>query len=139
MGKYALQVDELHHPEDPQLDNQFSIPSSCNHLLEDSSLEDTLKAFIQSNSQILQEIKDATMANSQPIHEINDMAMANMEAIARLEGQLGHLVAEFSRIEEEGLQSQEMVHGDESSNSYHEHVQATSTLGNEEIVKEIFC
>jgi hypothetical protein len=107
-------------------------------------LEDTFKAFIQSNSQILQEIKDATMVNSQSIHEIKDAAMANTEAIARLEGQLGHLVAEFNRIEEEELQSQEMARGqyvidqDASSKSYHEHVQATSTLGNEEIVEEIF-
>jgi hypothetical protein len=61
-------------------------------------LEDTFKAFIQSNSQILQEIKDATMVNSQSIHEIKDAAMANTEAIARLEGQLGHLVAEFNKF-----------------------------------------
>ena len=27
--------------------------------------------------------------------------MANTEAIARLEGQLGHLIAEFNRIEED--------------------------------------
>jgi hypothetical protein len=35
--------------------------------------------------------------------------MANTEAIARLEGQLSHLVAEFNRIEEDELQSQEMA------------------------------
>jgi hypothetical protein len=67
--------------------------------------------------------------------------MANNEAIARLEGQLGHLVAEFNRIEEEELQSQEMARGhymideDCPNNSYHEHVQAT-TCGSEEVVKE---
>jgi hypothetical protein len=85
------------------------------------------------------------MVNSQSINEIKDIAMANTEAIARLEGQLGHLVAKFNRIEEEELQSQEMTRGqymideDASSNSYHEHVQATRTLGNEETVEEIFC
>ena len=86
MGNYAAQVDELHHSEYPQFDNQFSIPSSCTNSPQDSSLEDTLKAFIQSNSQILQEIKDATMVNSQSIHEIKDAAVANTEVIARLEG-----------------------------------------------------
>ena len=63
-GNYAPQVDELHHPEYSQFDNQVPIPSSCNHPPQDSSLEDTLKAFIQSNSQILQEIKNVTTVNS---------------------------------------------------------------------------
>ena len=68
------------------------------------------------------------MVNSQSIHEIKDAAMANTEAIARLEGQIDHLVAELNRIKEEELQSQEMVRGqymidkDAYSNSYHEHV-----------------
>jgi hypothetical protein len=31
--------------------------------------------------------------------------MANTQAIAKLEGQVNHLVAEFNRIEEEELQS----------------------------------
>jgi hypothetical protein len=71
-----------------------------------------------------------------------DAAMANTEAIERLEGQLGHLVTKFNRIEEEELQTQEMARGqyiideDGSNNSYHEHVQAT-TFGSEEVVKEI--
>jgi hypothetical protein len=64
MGNYAPQVDELHHPKYPQFNNQFSTPSSFNYPPQDSSLEDTLKAFIQSNSQTLQEIKDATMVSS---------------------------------------------------------------------------
>ena len=34
---------------------------------------------------------------------------------------------------------QYMIVEDASSNSYHEHVQATTTPGNEEIVEEIFC
>jgi hypothetical protein len=37
--------------------------------------------------------------------------VANTEAIARLEGQLGHLVVEFNKIEEDELQSQEMARG----------------------------
>jgi curved DNA-binding protein CbpA len=83
----------------------------------------------------MQELKDATI-------EIKDAAMANTKAIVRLERKLGHLVAEFNRIEEEELQTQEMMRGqymideDGPSNSYHEHVQAT-TFGSEEVVNEI--
>jgi hypothetical protein len=79
-------------------------------------------------------IKDATI-------EIKDEAMANTEAIARLEGHICHLVAEFNKIEEEEFQTQEMARGqymidvDGPSNSYHEHVQAT-VFGSEEVVKE---
>jgi hypothetical protein len=64
--------------------------------------------------------------------------VANTEAVARLEGQLSHLVAEFNRIEEEELQSLEMAIGqymideDCPSDPHHEHVQATTTLVSEE-------
>jgi hypothetical protein len=121
IGNYAPQVDELHHPEYLQFNNQFSTPSSYDYPPKLSSLEDTLKPFIQSNNQVMQELKDATI-------EIKDAAMANTEAIVRLERKLGHLVAEFNRIEEEELQTQEMARGqymideDGPSNSYHEHV-----------------
>jgi hypothetical protein len=54
-------------------------------------LEDTFKEFMQLTGQSIQGVTDGTMANN--------------EAIARLEGQLVHLVAEFNRIEEEQLQS----------------------------------
>jgi hypothetical protein len=40
-------------------------------------LEETLKAFIQSNTQIIQELNDSTMVNSQSKYEIKDAAMAN--------------------------------------------------------------
>ena len=69
--------------------------------------------------------------------------MANTEAIARLEGQFGHLVAEFNRIEGDDFQSQEMARGqymideDASSNSYHEHVQTTTKLVSKEIADEV--
>jgi leucyl aminopeptidase len=69
---------------------QFIIPMS-----QELSLEDTLEAFRQTINQPFQEITDATMANT--------------EAIARLEGQLSHLVLEFNIIEEEELQSQNMA------------------------------
>jgi hypothetical protein len=68
--------------------------------------------------------------------------MANNEAIVRLEGQLGHLVAESNIIKEEEFQSQDMVRKQymidevDISNPHHEHVQATTTRGSEEIVDE---
>ena len=64
----------------------------------------------------------------QSIQEIIVATMANIEAIARLEGQLGHLVAEFNIVKEEELQSQKivreqyMIDEDGSNNSYHKHV-----------------
>jgi hypothetical protein len=75
-----------------ELVGQPTIPAS--HEL---SLEETLEEFRQIINQPCQEITDATVANT--------------EAVARLEGQLGHLVVEFNRIKEEKLQSQEMARG----------------------------
>jgi hypothetical protein len=40
---------------------------------------------------------------SQSLQEISYATVANTEAIARLEGQHSHLVAEFNKIEEEEL------------------------------------
>jgi hypothetical protein len=127
-GNFAPQSHRLHHFEYPQFDNPSSNPSSYDYPPKQSSLEETLKELVQLTSQSLQEIIDATVANT--------------EAIARLEGQFGHLVAEFNRIEENELQSQEMAKGqymiDECcpSNPHHEHVQATTILGSEEIVDD---
>jgi hypothetical protein len=102
-----------------ELVGQPTIPTS--HEL---SLEDTLEEFRKTVNQPCQEIIDAIVANT--------------EAVARLEGQFGHLVAEFNRIEEKELQSQEMAIGqymiDEDclNDPHHEHVQATTTLVSEE-------
>ena len=94
-------------------------------------MEDTLEAFRQTVNQPFQEITHATMANT--------------KAIARLEGQLDHLVAECNIIGEKELQIQEMARGqymideDGPNNSYHERVQATSIPENEETIEEILC
>jgi hypothetical protein len=62
------------------------------------------------------------------------------QAIAKLEWQFDYLVAEFNRMEYEEFQSQLMAKGnymideDESSNSCHEHVPATTILESDEIV-----
>jgi hypothetical protein len=44
---FAPQVDELHHPEYPQFDNHFSSHSSYDYPPQTSSLEDTLKEFME--------------------------------------------------------------------------------------------
>ena len=77
-----------------ELVGQPTIPTS-----QEPSLEDTLKAFRQTVNQPCQEIMDATMATT--------------EIVARLEGQLGHLIAKFNIIEEEEFQSQEMARSEE--------------------------
>jgi uncharacterized coiled-coil protein SlyX len=84
-------------------------------------LEETLKEFIElvgqptipaSHELSLEEtLKEFRKTVNQPYQEIINATVANTKAIARLEGQLGHLVAEFNRIEEEELQSQEMATG----------------------------
>jgi hypothetical protein len=109
-----------------ELVGQPTIPVS-----QELSLEDTLEVIRKTVNQPCQEIIDATVANT--------------EAFARLEGQFGHLVVEFNRIEEEKFQSQEMARGqymideDCPSDPHHEHVQATTTFESEEVVEEIFC
>ena len=87
-----------------ELVGQPSIPAS-----QELSLEDTLEAFRQTTNQCVQELKNSTMVCSQSMYEIKDVTMANSEAIARLEGQFGHLVVEFNIIEEEEFQSQELA------------------------------
>jgi hypothetical protein len=102
-----------------ELVGQPTIPAS--HEL---SLEETLEKFRKIVNQPYQEIIDATVANT--------------EAVARLEGQFNHLVAEFNRIEEKELQSkvmvrrQYMIDEDCPCDPHHEHVQATTTLVSEE-------
>jgi hypothetical protein len=94
-----------------------------------SSLEDTLKAFMHLTGQSFSDMKNATMANT--------------SAIESLKGQLDRLVAKLNRMQEEELQSQlvverhYMIDEDDSTNPHHEHVQATTTLGSEEVVEEI--
>jgi hypothetical protein len=63
------------------------------------SLEDTLETFRKTVNQPCQEIIDATVANT--------------KVVTRLEGQFGHLVAEFNLMEEEKFQSQEMARSEE--------------------------
>jgi hypothetical protein len=129
MGNYAPQSYGLHHSDYPQSNNLSFNPSSYDYpskqssleetlkkfmqligqstgpVSQEPSLEDTLKALIQYNRQGIQELKDATMVNSHSMYEIKDAAMANTKAIARLEGQLGQVIGEFNIVEEEEFQS----------------------------------
>jgi hypothetical protein len=131
MGNCSPQFQELHHPDYPQFDNQSSHPSSYNYPTSSSqsTLEDTLKVFIELTCQAISDVKNATMENTQPI--------------ARMEGQIEYLVDEVTRIEEEEFQSQlmatryYMIDEDDFSISYHEHAQATATLGSEAVFEEI--
>jgi hypothetical protein len=78
-------------------------------------------------------LKNATLANSRDIQELKS-------SVARIEGQISHLVIELNRIEKEELQSQLMIERhymsdeDDSENSYHEHAQVTTTLDVDEVV-----
>jgi len=128
MGNCAPQFQILHHSEYLQIDDQSSHPSPHNYpaSFSQSTLEDTLKVFMQLTGQAISEVRNA--------------AMENTRAIARIEGRLEYLAAEVTRIEEEELQGQVMVEWhymideDDSSNLHHEHVQATATFESEEIL-----
>jgi hypothetical protein len=97
-----------------ELVGQPTIPAS-----QEQSLENSLKAFRKTINQPCQEIIDATVVNT--------------EVVARLEGQFGHLVAEFNRIEEEEMvRGQYVIDEDCPSDRHHEHVQTTTTLVSKE-------
>jgi exonuclease VII small subunit len=104
-GNYAPQVDGLHHPDYLQFDNQFSSHSSYDYPPKQSSLEETLKEFMELVSQ-------PTIPTSQEL-SLEDTLKEFMQIVARLEGQFGHLVAEFNIIEEENFQSQELARSEE--------------------------
>jgi hypothetical protein len=155
MKNFSPQVDELQNPEYLQFNNQFSSHSSYDYPPKQSSLEETLKEFLElvgqpiipaSHELSLEEtLEEFRKTINQSCQEIIDATVANTEAVAMLEGQFGHLVFEFNRIEEEEFQNQEMARGqymideDCPSDPHHEHVQATTTFESEEVVEEIFC
>jgi outer membrane biosynthesis protein TonB len=103
-----------------------------------------------SNDQIMkelkhsrQELKNATMSNNQDMQELKTASISdneNIQNLAKIEGHIDYLVAEFNRMEEEELQSQLMAEGhymideDDASHSCHEHVPDTTILESKEIV-----
>jgi hypothetical protein len=153
-GNYAHQFDEVHHSDYLQFDHQaqpsaYQTPQPAPQF----SLEEMMKAFMQSTNKFTrstdkfvqatdrniqelknrnQELKNATMANNRDIQELKSY-------VARIKGQIGHLVTELNRIEEE-LQSQLIIEKhymsdeDKSEIFYHEHVQVTTTLEEDEVM-----
>jgi hypothetical protein len=95
-GNLAPQSYGLHHPEYPQSDNPFSVSSSYDYPPKQSSLEETLKEFMElvgqptipaSQEPSLEDTLEAFRQTvNQPCQEIIDATVANTEAIARLEG-----------------------------------------------------
>jgi hypothetical protein len=160
MGNCAPQYHDLHHPEYPQINHQSSPPSSYNYPAQRLSLEETLQAFIQTSNRNIQELKKVTMSNNQMMQELKSVTMSNdqimqelktasisdnenIQNLAKIEGHIDYLVAEFNRMEEEELQSQLMAEGhymideDDASHFCYEHVPDTTILKSKEIVDNI--
>jgi hypothetical protein len=86
-------------------------------------VEETLKEFMELVSQptilasqepsLEDTIEACKKTVNQPFQGITDATLENTKVVARLEGQLSHLVAEFNIIEEEEFQSQKMARSKE--------------------------
>ena len=95
----------------------------------------------------MQELKDANTQATVVMEKWTDQSKNEHPSEHQLEPMTQYWENESIEVdnEEEELQSKEMARGqymidkDVSNNSCHEHVQAATTLGNEEIDKEIFC
>jgi hypothetical protein len=101
---------------------------------------------MQELKQSREELKNATMSNNQALQDLKTASISdneNIQNLAKIEGHIDYLVAEFNRIEEEELQSQLMAEGhymiddDNASHSCHEHVPDTTILQSKEIVDNI--
>jgi hypothetical protein len=143
IGNCAPQYHDLYHPKYPQINHQSSPPSSYNYPAQRLSLEETLQAFIQTSNRNMQELKSVTMSNNQAMQELKTASISdnkNIQNLAKIEGHIDYLVAEFNRMEEEELQSQLMAEGhymideDDASHSCHEHIPDTTILESKEIV-----
>jgi outer membrane biosynthesis protein TonB len=102
--------------------------------------------IMQELKQSRQELKNATMSNNQDMQELKTASISdneNIQNLAKIEGHIDYLVAEFNRMEEEELQSQLMAEGhymideDDASHSCYEHVPDTTILESKEIVDNI--
>lgn len=107
-------------------------PASSSH----STLEDSLKAFIQFSNQNISKVKNATLVNTQSINEVKNATMANSQAIAKMEAQLGQMANQLGEREKGKLPSLPVPNprlqfqGGSSSNAVQgqEHVQAIVSL-----------
>jgi uncharacterized coiled-coil protein SlyX len=122
----------------PQAQNQFQSTTQVPQPqpAPQSSLEETLQAFIQTSNQNIQELQKVTMNNSQTIQELKNEVMSSNQAIAKIEGQIGQLANQMGEREIGKFPSQPMpnpkgqfVIGSTSGPSHgQEHVQAITTL-----------
>jgi hypothetical protein len=71
-----------------------------------SALEETMRTFIQSNGQLMQELQKSTMANSQAIQEVKNATMVNTQAIAKMENQIGQIANHLGEREKGKFPSQ---------------------------------
>jgi hypothetical protein len=98
-----------------------------------SSLEETIKVFIQTSNQNIQELQKVTMSNSQNLQGFKQFTH---QVIAKMEGQIGQLANQVGERERGKFPSQpvpnlkgQFVIGSASAPSYwQEHVQAITTL-----------
>jgi hypothetical protein len=100
-----------------------------------SALEETIKTFIQSNGQLMQELQKSTMINSQAIQEVKNATMVNTQAIANIESQIGQIANHLGQRKKGTFPSQPVPNPkalttENSSNSTHRHeqVQSIATL-----------
>jgi hypothetical protein len=68
MGNYALQTNEPHHPEYPQLNNHSSMPSSYNHPSQESLVQHFSTAHIDDLEEKVNQLMAARHAHTRPSH-----------------------------------------------------------------------
>ena len=68
MGNYALQSDELHHPEYLQFNTHSSMPLSYNHPPQESLVQHFLTAHVDFLEERLNQLMTARHAHTQPPH-----------------------------------------------------------------------
>jgi hypothetical protein len=72
-GNYTPQYHDLHHPEYPQFENQVLHPSSYDPLPQKSSLEDTLKEFIERSDQSTIQVPQLEFSLEDTLKEFMDI------------------------------------------------------------------
>jgi hypothetical protein len=68
-------------------------------------MEETMRTFIQSNGQLMQELQKSTMISSQAIQEVKNVIMVNTQAIAKMKNQIGQIANHLGEREKGKLPS----------------------------------
>jgi uncharacterized coiled-coil protein SlyX len=77
----------------------YQVPTQSLGSSSHSTLEDSLKAFIQFSNQTISEVKNATLVNTQSINEVKNATMVNSQAIAKMEVQLRKMANQLGERE----------------------------------------